>query len=81
MAEEASSPAARRAHLELAFRYVKAAEELYLSTAEPCETTDAPLGEAEAFDAIDYAALAPALKSAFPFPSSGAFSDLLEAIT
>jgi hypothetical protein len=76
-AEEASSPQARSAHLELAVRYIRAAEALYVSTREPI----APVEQRrEAHPAIAPGALRPALRSAFPLPASGTFSDLLSLI-
>lgn len=79
-AEEASSPEARRAHLELALRYVKAAEALYVRTRGSTEVSGPVLREQPSPPAIDPANLEEALSKAFPLPASGAFSDLLSVI-
>lgn len=78
IAGEARSSEARKAHLELAVRYVKVAEALYVSThaemdhPSTAEETDLPrTGQVE---------LGLALRSAFPLPGSGAFLDLLKVI-
>ena len=80
IAGDASSPQARRAHLELALRYVKAAEALYVSTRGSTGFTELPSSEPEARRMITPTDLAPALSSAFPLPASGAFADLLSEI-
>jgi hypothetical protein len=78
IAEEASSPQSRRAHLELALRYTKAAEALYVSTGGLAQSNHPSIDELRPI--IRPAELGPALRSAFPLPVSGAFSDLLRTI-
>lgn len=80
IADESSSPQARRAHLELAVRYVKAAEALFVSSRGPTELARQSIGEREAKPRISDAELRPALSKAFPLPPSGAFSDLLSVL-
>jgi hypothetical protein len=77
---DTSSPQARRAHLELALRYVKAAEALYVSTRGSVELSEPSSREQGIRPAITPSELAPALGGAFPLPASGAFSDLLSML-
>jgi hypothetical protein len=79
IAEETPSPQARGAHLELALRYVKAAESLYVRSGTSTELPDPALGEARGPTNRE-SSLQPALRAAFPLPASGAFSDLLGVI-
>ena len=79
IAGEARSPEARKAHLELAVRYVKAAEALYVSTRE-AEVDDLSSFEQMTQPTTTRDDLEPALRSAFPLPTSGAFLDLLKVI-
>lgn len=79
LAADARSPETRKAHLELAVRYVKVAEALYVRTqsagldaTSACEPTNQ--SRTERLDARR------TLRSAFPLPASGAFSDLLKLI-
>ena len=76
-AQEASSTEARKAHLELAFRYEKVAAQLYVGH---CSSADRTPRTRRAPAADRRAEIGRAISSAFPLPTSGAFPDLLEAI-
>ena len=78
IAGEAGSPEARKAHLELAVRYVKVAEALYVSNRGEMDGQSS--SEIRATTVTSPADLRPALRSAFPLPDSGAFLDLLQVI-
>ena len=80
IADGSSSPEARRAHLELAVRYVKAAEALFVSTRGSTEVAQKGTTEGEAKPRISDTELRPALSKAFPLPPSGAFADLLSVL-
>ena len=80
IADESSSPEARRAHLELAVRYVKAAEALFVSTRGSMDLAEQVTAERETRPRVCDTELRPALSKAFPLPSSGAFSDLLSGL-
>jgi hypothetical protein len=79
-AEKASSAEARRAHLELAFRYERIAVELHFGVAELQAREDSSAGSHHIGRSYGRAELARAIRSAFPLPTSGAFPDLLDAI-
>ena len=78
VASEARSPEARKAHLELAVRYVKAAEALYMSARAEADHASTRKQRSEPTTAP--ADLEPMLRGAFPLPASGAFLDLLKVI-
>ena len=80
IAQEASSPQARRAHLELALRYVKAAEAAYVSTRGSTEPAGESGRQQQTGPTIRSAELGAALRSAFPLPASGTFGDLLRVV-
>lgn len=80
IAEEASSPQARRAHLELALRYVKAAEAAYVSKRGSMERAGESGPQQQTDPTIRRAELGAAFRSAFPLPASGAFADLLRVV-
>lgn len=80
IADECSSPDARRAHLELAVRYVKAAEALFVSTRGSTELPRPSTADTESKPRISETELRPALSKAFPLPASGVFSDLLSGL-
>ena len=75
--EGAASPAVRHAHLELAFRYEKAADEICLARPQGDDPT---LPRPDLTASMQPQDLQPALDSAFPVPRSGTFEHLLDAI-
>lgn len=77
IAGEAGSPDSRKAHLELAFRYVKAAEALYVSTRAQDDLSSRDQKSEPKTTQTD---LEPMLRTAFPLPASGTFLDLLKGI-
>lgn len=78
VAGEARSSEARKAHLELAVRYVKVAEALYVSNHAKVDDPSPP--EETALPRTGQVELGLALRSTFPLPGSGAFLDLLKVI-
>jgi hypothetical protein len=80
-AEETSSSEARRAHLELAFRYEQVAVELHFGVAgSQTRGCSSPSGGQHSGRSYGRAEVGRAIRSAFPSPMSGAFPDLLDAI-
>lgn len=76
-AHVASSPQARLAHLELALRYTKIAEGFYGAARGAAATDELNEGRRPATAST---VVESALRSAFPLPGSGNFSDLLKMI-
>ena len=77
-AAAAASEKARRAHLELAFRYEKTAEGRYDGGAASAAPTPSIVRQTDA--AASGSELGQLLVRAFPLPTSGAFPDLLHAL-
>jgi hypothetical protein len=79
-AEQASSAEARKAHLELAFRYEQLVVEHHLAGACSHGLPGPPPGDQQALGSFGRAELGRVIRSAFVLPTSGSFPDLLESI-